>query len=280
MTNKEQTAAPQVTDEQAVRELRDAIKSAIEFAERTGRVDVDVIDLNRWHITCSYLLLSAPPAAETPVAKFTQTEIGTQCNFGEILKASIPQNFQKASLVDTPAPLVYSNGVAAPRQEAKPVVADLLLRARVAGLLHLLQFRNLGYVPEKDVIETDKTIADIKRMLAAAPQEQAPARRRDIFGICDAYESGIGHGLQQDGLDLSRTPHGDPEHGEAYQIGYELGVERAQEGKKGQAPSSKQCGYASVGNCIPGCVEKMNTNRWYLSDSDSNGLQAVLDSEE
>lgn len=48
-----------------------------------------------------------------------------------------------------------------------------------------------------------------------------------ILMICDAYESGIGHGLQRDGLDLSKTPHGDPECGDAYQIGYELGFERS-----------------------------------------------------
>ena len=46
-----------------------------------------------------------------------------------------------------------------------------------------------------------------------------------IYVICDSYESGYGHGLQGDGLDLSKTPHGDPELGEAYQIGYEAGLE-------------------------------------------------------
>lgn len=50
-----------------------------------------------------------------------------------------------------------------------------------------------------------------------------------VFMICDAYESGFGHGLKLDGLDLSKTPHGDPELGEAYQIGYEAGAERAAE---------------------------------------------------
>lgn len=45
--------------------------------------------------------------------------------------------------------------------------------------------------------------------------------------ICNSYESGYGHGLANDGLDLSKTPHADPELGEAYQIGYEAGLERA-----------------------------------------------------
>lgn len=48
-----------------------------------------------------------------------------------------------------------------------------------------------------------------------------------VFEICNAYESGYGHGLKRDGLDLSKTPHADAEVGEAYQIGYEAGAERS-----------------------------------------------------
>lgn len=44
-----------------------------------------------------------------------------------------------------------------------------------------------------------------------------------VFMICDSYESGFGHGLQKDGLDLSKTPHSDMECGEAYQLGYDAG---------------------------------------------------------
>lgn len=47
-----------------------------------------------------------------------------------------------------------------------------------------------------------------------------------IYEICNRYESGYGHGLKRDGLDLSKTPHSDAELGEAYQIGYEAGSER------------------------------------------------------
>ena len=43
--------------------------------------------------------------------------------------------------------------------------------------------------------------------------------------ICDSYESGFGHGMADDGLDLSKSPHADPELGEAYQIGYDAGRE-------------------------------------------------------
>ena len=46
-----------------------------------------------------------------------------------------------------------------------------------------------------------------------------------VFMICDRYESGFGHGAKNDGLDLSKTPHADPEMAEAYQIGYEAGLE-------------------------------------------------------
>ena len=44
-----------------------------------------------------------------------------------------------------------------------------------------------------------------------------------VYMICNSYESGYGHGLKNDGLDLSKTPHADAEIGEAYQIGYEAG---------------------------------------------------------
>lgn len=47
-----------------------------------------------------------------------------------------------------------------------------------------------------------------------------------VYVICNSYESGYGHGFNNDGLDLSRTPHGDPECGEAYQIGYTAGQEK------------------------------------------------------
>ena len=46
-----------------------------------------------------------------------------------------------------------------------------------------------------------------------------------IEQICNSYESGYGHGIKSDGLDLSRTPHSDPELGEAYQYGYTEGCQ-------------------------------------------------------
>jgi len=55
-----------------------------------------------------------------------------------------------------------------------------------------------------------------------------------VYMICDRYESGYGHGLRNDGLDLSRTPHADVELGEAYQIGYEAG--KAENAKRNGVP--------------------------------------------
>jgi len=52
-----------------------------------------------------------------------------------------------------------------------------------------------------------------------------------IFRICTSYESGFGHGLSNDGLDLSKTLHGDAECGEAYQIGYAAGREQLKDDK-------------------------------------------------
>jgi hypothetical protein len=49
----------------------------------------------------------------------------------------------------------------------------------------------------------------------------------EVYEICNSYESGYGHGYAGDGFDLSKTPHSDPELGEAYQIGYDAGRSNA-----------------------------------------------------
>lgn len=41
-----------------------------------------------------------------------------------------------------------------------------------------------------------------------------------VAQVCDAYESGIGHGMKNDGLP---APYNDVELIEAYQIGYKMG---------------------------------------------------------
>ena len=51
-----------------------------------------------------------------------------------------------------------------------------------------------------------------------------------VFRICDAYESGMGHGMNRDGF--SKSPHADPEEAEAYEEGYQLGFERSSNKKK------------------------------------------------
>lgn len=71
------------------------------------------------------------------------------------------------------------------------------------------------------------------RQHGSAAQAVEP-KRRDIFAICDAYESGIGHGLQRDGH-KSGAIFGNPECGMAYEIGYEEGEERSS-GKKPAVP--------------------------------------------
>ena len=48
-----------------------------------------------------------------------------------------------------------------------------------------------------------------------------------IFMICNAYESGVGHGMKNDGLENPYIP-GSDEH-EAYDIGYQEGVETKKE---------------------------------------------------
>lgn len=45
-----------------------------------------------------------------------------------------------------------------------------------------------------------------------------------VFAICERYESGYGHGLKNDGLDETKTQHSNPDHHEAYRIGYANGL--------------------------------------------------------
>ena len=42
------------------------------------------------------------------------------------------------------------------------------------------------------------------------------------FKICNAYESGVGHGRRLDGKNI--PPYQDPDCNEAYQIGYNAGT--------------------------------------------------------
>jgi hypothetical protein len=62
-----------------------------------------------------------------------------------------------------------------------------------------------------------------------------------IFMICDAYESGFGHGLQEDGHNGLDNPYGDPDHNEAYQIGYQAGLERRHEQIADAKWNSRKC---------------------------------------
>lgn len=76
---------------------------------------------------------------------------------------------------------------------------------------------------------------DSRAPVAAIQPAGDAVKRRDIFAICDAYESGIGHGLQLDGH-KSGAIFGNPECGKAYEIGYELGEERAHDKSTPAAP--------------------------------------------
>lgn len=48
-----------------------------------------------------------------------------------------------------------------------------------------------------------------------------------VFMICNAYESGYGHGFNADGKDGSY--YSDPDLNEAYKYGYEQGLENRKE---------------------------------------------------
>jgi len=78
----------------------------------------------------------------------------------------------------------------------------------------------------KEIDRLKRTILSQERMTKYLKSKDP---RQYIYMICSSYESGFGHGLAEDGLDLSKTPHAEEELGIAYQIGYEAGLERNQE---------------------------------------------------
>lgn len=69
----------------------------------------------------------------------------------------------------------------------------------------------------------------VRRVDALLNGVQAP-EVSDIFRICDAYESGFGHGFKDDRLP---NPYGPPEEREAYDIGYRTGRDRREHATQG-----------------------------------------------
>ena len=75
---------------------------------------------------------------------------------------------------------------------------------------------------KNDIVRRDIII----KRLFAKRNEKNEVSREEIYMICNSYESGFGHGVANDGLDLSRTPHSEKHLGDAYQIGYKAGNKR------------------------------------------------------
>lgn len=71
---------------------------------------------------------------------------------------------------------------------------DAALRSRVADLLHLLQFARIETSTPGDVIEAERAISDLKRMLAApaAPVAQEPVAWRDDVGNLYPSQASVG----------------------------------------------------------------------------------------
>jgi hypothetical protein len=58
-----------------------------------------------------------------------------------------------------------------------------------------------------------------------------------IYMICNAYESGVGHGQKDDGLPAS---YGDDDLNEAYHIGYEFGFDKWQKHKQQEQENNQK----------------------------------------
>lgn len=88
-----------------------------------------------------------------------------------------------------------------------------------AHCTEMIELKKAGLDPNSNPIPRAKPASSDK----ATDNHPEFERSFEIFQICNSYESGFGHGLSNDGFDLSKTPHTDPRLGEAYQIGYEAG---------------------------------------------------------
>lgn len=65
----------------------------------------------------------------------------------------------------------------------------------------------------------------LAQFLAVAAPKLKKTAISEVYMLCDAYESGIGHGLKGDGKDGSY--YADPRFSEAYRVGYKFGEARA-----------------------------------------------------
>lgn len=122
----------------------------------------------------------------------------------------------------------------------KPELTDHEIFAWAEGY----QFSYKGN-PHKMNFSRPRFIEAVRTILSHSPAHRAPSvdqakrlvggevaaspSKRDIFAICDAYESGMGHGLQRDGH-KDGSIWGSPDCGKAYEIGYEEGADRASAG--------------------------------------------------
>lgn len=88
----------------------------------------------------------------------------------------------------------------------------------------------------------------------------------DVFVICDAYESGFGHGLQNDGLKMGRSYFASKECADAYELGYEKGLEARSKPKtlpEGYRLVEKD--YQRIFNAIGAAVQIVPTNAKAIS---------------
>jgi len=115
---------------------------------------------------------------------------------------------------------------------AQATAAPTDLSAAIMALEPTAHYHDEGlkHIYRKGFVAAKEQAARLASLPGVPQAASAEAKRRDVFAICDAYESGIGHGLQLDGH-KSGAIFGNPECGKAYEIGYELGEERAREGK-------------------------------------------------
>lgn len=82
---------------------------------------------------------------------------------------------------------------------------------------------------KKDVKSKNAQLKRLFKERNEARSATSEKTRFEIYMVCSSYESGFGHGVANDGFDLSKTPHSEEYLGMAYQIGYEAGQQRFKE---------------------------------------------------
>ena len=134
------------------------------------------------------------------------------------------------------------------RAQAAEAELKAITERQAAGLAKLAKYSRemRGGHHGRIGFEDFYAVEDVVALLSPAQQEPAKEESAQQFAleeiehICDAYESGIGHGLQRDGHNDGKA-FANPDLGNAYVHGYQVGEDRAKEAASANDPAKCWC---------------------------------------